>query len=450
MIEDFFEGVGYGRYQLIQIVLSAIAVFIEGIHLTLSATMIIPLEKYFVVNDTQFEIASAIIFLGVGLGSYLISLLTQKFGRMLSLRAAIVSVTIFQLLSVIWKSFLLFTIFRFFIGFSIGVIVPVTLNILCEYCPIKMRSYLLSSIWGFFVIGNISTLILMLIYMPDLKEDNTQSVLIGLFVISAIVAVVYFIFLEDSPRNLILTSKEQEAFKIIDGMHKANPQLVRPENSDLVDYITSGSNTQFSDKSLGSLFKKDVLWTTVILIIIWATNSMISYGPFLIFGPTLQKLKIVSDGDIIYSMMILCALSLVVLLIFPLLSETQTFGLKRLTIIMYACSFISAVFILVTPSAIYWLMIINGLFNSVAFNVSTTYSCSLYPTKIRDTALGFFYACTRAGGFASQFLFLGLFNINWIVPYYLLAVLIALALVCSILLKQEPSFEVIDKEMIHN
>lgn len=177
---------------------------------------------------------------------------------------------------------------------------------------------------------------------------------------------------------------------------------------------------------------------------------MISYGPFLIFGPTLQKLKIVSDADIIYSMLILCALSLVVLLLFPLLSETELFGLKRLTIIMYICSLITAVLILAIPSAIYWLMIINGLFNSVAFNVSTTYSCSLYPTKIRDTALGFLYACTRAGGFISQFLFLGLFNLNWIVPYYLLAVLIAVALVSAFLLKQEPSFEVIDKELIQN
>jgi len=42
----------------------------------------------------------------------------------------------------------------------------------------------------------------------------------------------------------------------------------------------------------------------------------------------------------------------------------------------------------------------------------------VYPTKIRDQAVGFLFFCTRIGGFSSQILYLYLNGIGIWYPYY--------------------------------
>lgn len=412
--------------------------------------MIIPLKEYFVINDTQYEFATSIIFVGVGFGSFMMSYFVDKLGRVNVLKISVAWLLFFQLLSIIWYNIVLFSIFRFLLGISLGILPPITMNILCEYLPIKHRSYILTAIWSIFVFGNILTLIVMLIYMPDLNSNGTESVFISQLVISVIVSVIFFILVKDSPRNLILNGKEEEALKIIEEMHQLNPSIARPKNEEIIKFIQNGSNIQFREHSLKSLFTADTLNTTVKLIIIWIMNSMISYGPMLIFSRTLEVLKVSQDKDIISSMLILNSLSMAGLITIPILSEFKFMGLIRLIIIVFAVSLGLCVLFLIFKSVFFWVFIFSSILNYVSFNLCCSYSNTLYPTKIRDTAIGFLYGCTRAGGFISQFLFLGLFNIGWIVPYYILAVLILVSMICAILLKHEPSFEAIDKELIRD
>jgi hypothetical protein len=46
------------------------------------------------------------------------------------------------------------------------------------------------------------------------------------------------------------------------------------------------------------------------------------------------------------------------------------------------------------------------------------YSCEVYPTKIRDMAVGFFFSCCRLGSFIANILFVAFYRIGTFAPYY--------------------------------
>jgi MFS family permease len=81
-------------------------------------------------------------------------------------------------------------------------------------------------------------------------------------------------------------------------------------------------------------------------------------------------------------------------------------------------SLIFLVVLLIDPNsfAIYF-----GLFQGfvgISFSINTTYTCEVYPTKIRDQAVGFLFFCTRVGGFLSQIAYLYMQQLGLWCPYY--------------------------------
>ena len=56
---------------------------------------------------------------------------------------------------------------------------------------------------------------------------------------------------------------------------------------------------------------------------------------------------------------------------------------------------------------------------AILFNINTAYSSEVYPTKLRDHAMGLLFAFTRIGGFISQFLFLDFYSLGLFIPYWI-------------------------------
>ena len=61
---------------------------------------------------------------------------------------------------------------------------------------------------------------------------------------------------------------------------------------------------------------------------------------------------------------------------------------------------------------------LSNIFISVSFTIVNSYTSEVYPTVIRDKALGIMFAGARMGGFLSQIIFLELNAINMYLPYY--------------------------------
>ena len=51
---------------------------------------------------------------------------------------------------------------------------------MCEFLPNKFRSYCLNCIWFAFAVGQSFTLILMMIYMPNYEEEESNKIFFAL------------------------------------------------------------------------------------------------------------------------------------------------------------------------------------------------------------------------------------------------------------------------------
>jgi MFS family permease len=108
------------------------------------------------------------------------------------------------------------------------------------------------------------------------------------------------------------------------------------------------------------------------------------------------------------------------------LIEIPFLGRIRSTSAFYLLGLISMFLGVIFPN---YFEVFAGIFNfsiSAAFNTSTAYSSEIYPTKLRDIALGFLYFSTRVGGILSQFIFLALYHWDMWLPFYVLLILLAM------------------------
>lgn len=420
IIESEIEKIGYGYYQILILLLSGIILFIEGVFLTFMSNMIIPLKKYYQASEFEIQLTSGIIFIGVGIGSFSIGNLVRRFQRISILRISIMIIILFQGIVTIKKSIILFIICRFFIGLALGINVPLTLNILCEYLPKKFRQFFLNFIWISFSIGQIYVCILMIILIPNFEEEKVYDIQLGILITITLIYLVYLILIEDSPRNLYMHGHDYKANAIIEKIYRnENMEMTENKLKLIKNYLISGDNLDFKTDSLQTAFSPIVLRTTIILIFVWMINSIISYGSLIIYSETLQVFNLTSENNrIIVSLILVAIFSSTNTFIFPILIEVRLMTLKTMMIFSYFICFLINILIIFFPKHFEVLSCLSLYFIGSAFNLSTTYTIIIYPTKVRDNILGFLFMCTRIGGFTSQFIYLLMFNHNVLLPYY--------------------------------
>ena len=82
VIDQIINKYSYGWITLKVYSLVGLILCVEGIHMTFFSVILIPMKKYFFMNDFQTYIVTSLFFLGVGIGSFLAGFLTEKFSRL--------------------------------------------------------------------------------------------------------------------------------------------------------------------------------------------------------------------------------------------------------------------------------------------------------------------------------------------------------------------------------
>jgi putative MFS transporter len=388
------------------------------------SSMLIPLQKYLLISEKSLGIISSLSFLGIGFGSLLSGMITQKFGRTRAINFFIFLNALSSLLCGVINNYVIFAILRCVIGFSLGLIVPVTLSLLTECLPIKHRSLILTSIWLAFGVGAIYILLLILFFIPNYEVTQVKMVLLLNSIFPILVFIILILILEDSVRNYIITEKSDIAFQILE---KDYGIKLTSENKKTIEYqIKYHNNSGDRGNLFSNLFRGEILILTILLSFIWFIDSFVGYGTGIITSLTLKYLGVVETEQtkkIIIDQIYINLISSIGNIMGGLLSELQHLGRNKTTIITF---FISAVFLSIIPSFSkhYTLLFsITQFFWSIAMNVNTTYSCEVFPTSLRDKAMGFLFFMTRLGGFFSQYLYLIFNDFGIWIPYYISAAL---------------------------
>ena len=429
------EKAGYTYYQWKIIGMSICILFVDGIHMNITNNLFFALKKLYNIDDITFSFVSSILFIGVALGSIISGYVSERLGRKHSVTFSNLFMFVFSLCMAYSNNYILFTIFRFLIGIILGLIIPMLFGIVTEYLPIKYRGFVLTFVWTGFSLGHIYTLILMFFFTPNYDLGGIRTVLICCAIPFLVVSLILFVFFEESPRFLIIENKEEEGLYLLEKI--AGRSLSKEEKDQICSEVKEGVNKELK-VSIKYLFHHEYLKTSIILIFIWIINSYFLYGGMFTLQQTLTKIsKIphVQPKDVIMSQIMISIIVLPGNLISGILTEIKYFGRIFSCIFFYLFSslfLIAAVIFRQQFSLLYGLTI---LCLSSAFNISSTYTSELYPTIIRDTALGFFYFWTRISGFSSQFIATGLENSMFLLQYY---VMILSSLIAAVIIYFSP------------
>jgi MFS family permease len=440
IINQIFDKYGYGIRTINHMILTCLFILTEGLEFTVFTSLLIPFKQLYSLTDNMISIISSLIFIGVGLGSFYTTVISNKFSRTSTIKFLIVVLTICHICIWVFENLLIFVVLRFFIGFSLGVIVPISLNILAEYLPLNFRGLSLTLVWIPWNLGQISLLYLALLIMPNFETFKLPQILLFSCIIPVFTMIYTLIFLEDSPTNLILKNKNEEAFAILK-KYTTKTEFTKQLKERMVREVRGGVNSEFQN-SITNLFSKKMIRITILLSVIWFIFSFTGYGLGIILPLTLQKLGVekaapTNNMDNIVSQIQISLLSIPGSLVAGFMLEIPYFGRILSQIILCISGFILMVLTISVPNQFAFFL---GLCNSAmgaAFTINGTYSTEVYPTKIRDIAMGFLFFCTRCGGFLSQWSYIRMHQINQWLPYSFSLLLYLIALVSTILLPIE-------------
>ena len=412
VLDAIINRYGYGKITLISITCLFLTMLTEGIEFSLFSVYLIPLTSYYSFSSFQIKMISSSMFLSIGFGSLISGYISQKFNRVSPIKILYIFVIVFHFFMASFNNIYNFAICRNIIGFLIGVVIPIQFNVTTEYLPIKFRSFTMSSVWIAWNVGAMINALLMMRFMPNLEKEKLYMCLIVMDIFCIFAFCFNLIYLEDSPRNLLLHNLNTEkAYHILTEMK--GDTLTDIDKSMITGQLLSQGVVRM-DGNLKELFNSKYKITSVLLFFLWFINSMVIYGLLLVYTLTLQSMK----KNIVANTTLMSIAILPSSIFAGILSEIEILGRKKAMIIGNFIPLFTITFCVIKTEYITLWYSLSNIFISVSFTIVNSYTSEVYPTVIRDKALGIMFAGARMGGFLSQIIFLELNAINMYLPYY--------------------------------
>lgn len=446
-IKNKIEAIGYSSQQLKIILLSFMTISTEAMQLSDCVYLYIPLKEYFSLSsDILLQIAIACFMIGFGIGSFLLQYIKNYLSRDILVKSSYFILILLYIFVIFIKNIVVFVIIKFFVGMTIGVITPIIVNTLCEYLPSKRRYFTLNFIWGFIFIGQLIILITIYIFMPNFELEGIRIVYIVILINIVFSFILTIMLYSDSPRNLSIENRNNEASIIIKNMfEKEHIKYTKEEIDYIILYFKSGDN-QNLEKSILSLFKTGLIKMTLLLISISFIASFLRFGSFVVYIPELQQMENFNSNHMINGHIASSFIGLIFGSLISIMTEFKYIGLIKISYILYGSSIIFSLLCIFYPLKINSFLAINILLYKIAYVSLTAYSVLIYPTKIRDISSGFLYFCKRCGNITAQFLFLNLVKEYPKIPIIILLVLSIIQVILVILLPVEPNTHDLDRE----
>ncbi|XP_058952863.1 organic cation transporter protein [Pocillopora verrucosa] len=380
-------------------------------------------------------VSSSLLFLGSLTGAAAVSTLSDKFGRRIITFTTGFLISLFSLLSAFSNSYWLFTLFRFIVGFNLGGIVAIYI-LISEFVGVRHRAMMGTSLWYSWTISLMS-LAGIAYLIPDWRS---LCIVTGA---PAIPLALGFLITPESLRWLIVKGKTKEATNLCSRIARVNGKNISMEEIKL---------EEIREERMGDIrdlfVSRKMAIKTVITWYCWFANAMVYYGVFMsapyiggsmhfnFFLASVTELPAITAGIWIYNRfgrkkgvmipMILTAIGAAVSVLLTTDDESNK-------------GFFVGKIIMSLVWAKFWIMIsFDGLY---------VYTTELFPTAIRNIALGTSEAAAGIGSFSSSYVIYTQ-RIHPIFPYGIMGLNALVAALLSMYLDEtryKPTLETVER-----
>lgn len=483
--EEAVERAGFGLFHWLLLVVCGWANASDAVEI-LCVSFLLPTARCDLhLSSSDMGLLTASIFLGMMVGGYMWGYLADQKGRR---RVLIVSLTVnglFGGLASLAPWFWLFLLMRFISGIGVGGSIPVIFSYFSEFMPRLRRGAMISCLATFWMAGNILAAGLAWLVIPITWEHLSLGTLEfkswRLFVVLCSVpsitsALIFKLFMPESPKFLMEADREKEAIHVFRLMFKMN---MKGKEKTPPEFGLRTSSTQKGDKgktrSLGSskerlanilkkalapikkIFRSPFKSRSFPLLIIFYSISFGYYGLWMWFPELFERTEdggspcanvsrpsagqnetcdLVKTAAVYRDGFIIAAANLPGNILTILVMDST--GGKALLSGSLLLSSLSVFFIYVVQTKAQSL-ILSCVFSGVsviAWNALDVVGTELYPTKLRSSALGFFTGVGRVAAIMGNLVFGRLVDANCAVPILLVSALLLTGGLVSLLLPQ--------------
>ncbi|XP_038214074.1 organic cation transporter-like protein [Zerene cesonia] len=327
--------------------------------------------------------------LGTLVGSVVFGMASDRFGRKLPLLAAVVLQVTMGILAAYVPGYWPFTFIRFFVGMSVGGTMVTGFVIIMEFVGSQYRDVISALYQVPFNLGHM----LLPVFGYFIRSYNTFQFAISF---TSIILLSYFFLVPETPRWLIAMKRTDEAVKILERAAKVNKLPTDTIKQDIEKYQKSIENNNLKRGNILDLFRTPNLRKNILAMSFnWLTCSYCFYGvsqyvgqlsgnvfvnvaasasvTLLGTGCSIPLMKMIGRRTILIVFNFICALCLFILAVLPPGPGTVV------------CASIGVVA------------------SFIVFVVVYLYCTELFPTVVRNAAIGCSSMMARVGSMIAPF-----------------------------------------------
>lgn len=453
LFENMINSSGITTLQIEALLFTGLIYLLEGLQVSLSGLIFLPIMSQYNLSSYAGCIVSSSLVFFMAIGSISTGYLTNKWQRRPILVMGLSVIFMGNLIAYI-NSVVILLLTRSIIGFSLGAIMPITMNNLVEVMPAKFRSFWIIAISVFFSVGAILSCSFLFMTYP-----NIDNFFVILSIPSFVVFLLYAVFYRENARYLILNGEHEKGFDIIEKFMNDGKKLDETERVQIIKGVDFGMNKEVKLTGKVYFMFKRYGKVTIILTCIWVLHSvMVNGGVFNLFiglsnsagflyenEDDPEEKKIGDYKDTFHMFIIFYAIFAVSVILAGLITEIKCLGRKFTIFVGFLISSLVSLFILLEGFGSGLFFALGAFFINVSFNAINSYSVEIYPTRVRDFAVGYLQFLSRISGFLSNLTALFIFEAlsDWV--FYLNVVIGVSGLVFTLMLPFDTYNRELDK-----
>jgi putative MFS transporter len=349
-----------------------------------------PVAREFGLNPAQAGLLATVGLVGAFLGALFWGTISDYIGRRTAFAATVGIFSVFTgLVAASWNIASL-AVFRFLSNFGLGGEVPVTVTLISEYSPAKIRGRMTGSMAASFPVGLALAAIVALLIMP---KWGWRAV----FVAGVVPAVLLFfvrLYMPESVRYLLSRGRVAEAETTVAEIEakaaEGRPLPPVPADHAVPDVAEPGVTV--AQLLTPERRNRTILLWIVSFCFLWSSNGIIFMLPTVLMQRGLPLTQI---------LWLLLVQALVAIVGYTACSFLiDAYGRRPVLFLYY---FVGAFFHLWFAYATgVWLYVAIGLVgwvNPGVYGPTAVYVSELHPTHLRATAVGWFFGIGRIGSF---------------------------------------------------
>jgi len=437
--DDLLNKQDMSLLQIKALIGSCLIYLIEGLHVSLTGLLFIPIIKNYNLSQLRGCLISSSLMLFMAFGSLLSGFLTTKLVRKKLIIFSLLTISFGSILSVI-NSWIILLFCRSIIGLSLGIAIPIITNNLSEVLPLKLRSFWLIFVSSFFSLGAIISCQLI-----KLNINKLGILFSSISIPSSVVLIIFNIFYNENPRYLVLIGKNDQAYNIIEKyLLLDHHKLSSYEKIQISKSIDRGVNKEVKITGKFKFIFRRYGNMTLHLCLIWILYSMIinggvfslfvSFANNAIFIPNEFDINLEKMNELFLIIQLFYTFFALSTIISGIFTEIKWCGRKYTIFFGFLMSTIASFHVLLFRSKSKPFYFFATCLINISFNAINSYTIEIYPTRVRDFAVGYLLFISKIIGFLSNILaiLINYRNKKWML--YLNSIIGVLGLIFTLML----------------